>query len=97
MMEIKMQGVGFTASQQLREFVEKKVSKLERFHPDLINADVVLTLVKPDVAMNKKARITLSIKGPDLFSEKVADTFEEALTEACEALESQIKKLKEKK
>lgn len=96
-MEIKMQGVGFSASEQLREFVEKRVSKLERFYPDIISADVVMTLVKPDTAMNKKARITLGVKGPDLFSEKVADTFEEAVVEACEALEVQLRKLKEKK
>ena len=32
----------------------------------------------------------------DLFSEKTADTFEQAADEACEALEIQLKKLKDR-
>ena len=55
-----------------------------------------MTLIKPDTKRNKKVRITLSVKGPDLFSEKTADSFEQATDEACEALEIQLKKLKDR-
>ncbi len=41
---------------------------------EIIDAEIVLTLEKPEQANNKKARITLAIKGPDLFSEKQADS-----------------------
>lgn len=95
-MDIKIQDIDFAASQQLKDFVDKRVSRLERYFSDIINADVVLTLTKPEATLNKKARITLSVKGPDIFSEKTADSFEEAVTLACEALEPQLNRLKEK-
>lgn len=95
-MDIKIQNIDFSATEQLKEYVEKRVTKLERFYADIINAAVVLTLTKPEASKNKKARITLSVKGPDIFSEKEADFFEEAVTMACEALEPQLERLKDK-
>lgn len=96
-MKTKVQAVNFEITQQLTDFVEKRVGKLERFYADIIDAEVALTVDKKEQAMNKRARITLAIKGPDLFSEKIADTFEEAVVEACEALEKQLEKHKERK
>ena len=84
-MNVKIQDVDFKASNDLQNFVTTKV-----------DAEVVMTLVKPETKRNKKVRITLSVKGPDLFSEKTADTFEQAADEACEALEIQLKKLKDR-
>lgn len=95
-MNVKIQDVDFKASNDLQSFVTHKVTKLERYYADIIDADVVMTLVKPESKLNKKVRITLAVKGPDLFSEKTADTFEEATDEACEALEIQLKKLKDR-
>lgn len=96
-MKMNLQCVNFDATDKLKEFVEKRVGKLDRFYSEIIDASVVLTVEKPEQAGNKRARITLSIKGPDLFSEKVADTFEEAVVDACEALEAQLEKHKAKK
>lgn len=96
-MKIKLQCINFDATEQLKEFVEKRVGKLSRFYSDIIDASVVLTVEKPEQSENERARITLSIKGPDLFSEKKADTFEEAVVEACDALEVQLEKHKAKK
>lgn len=95
-MKLRVQSSNFDASAQLEAYVEKKVGKLERFYPEILNADVVLTLEKPETNLNKVAKITLSIKGSDPFAEKTADTFEEAVTLACEALEKQLGKIKEK-
>lgn len=95
-MDIKIQDIDFSASEQLKDFVEKRVSKMERYYADIISAAVALTLTKPESTKNKKARITLAVKGPDIFSEKEADTFEEAVTLACEALEPQLERLKGK-
>lgn len=95
-MNVKIQDVDFKASHDLQNFVTEKVTKLERYYADIIDADVVMTLIKPETNRNKKVRITLSVKGPDLFSEKTADSFEQATDEACEALEIQLKKLKDR-
>ena len=96
-MKTKVQAVNFDMTEKLQEFVEKRVAKLERFYAEIIDAEIVLTLEKPEQANNKKARITLAIKGPDLFSEKQANSFEEAVVEACEALERQLEKHNERK
>ena len=95
-MNVKIQDVDFKASNDLQNFVTSKVEKLERYYADILDAEVVMTLIKPETKRNKKVRITLSVKGPDLFSEKTADTFEQAADEACEALEIQLKKLKDR-
>ena len=95
-MNIKIQDINFSIKAELEAFVDKKVNKLTRLAPDLNDVSVVLTVTKPERRENKKARITLEVPGPDLFSEKTADTFEEAVTQACEALEKQLEKLKDR-
>ena len=96
-MNIKIQDINFSIKEDLQAFVEKKVNKLAHFMPDLNDASVVLTVTKPESKNNKTARITLEVPGPDLFSEKTADSFEEAVTLACEALEPQLERLKDKR
>lgn len=95
-MNIRIQSQHFTASSQLEEYAQKRVSKLEKFFADILNAEVVLQVVKPETTGNKKARVALAVKGTELVAEKQADTFEEAVTLCCEALEKQLEKYKEK-
>lgn len=95
-MNILIQSVHFEASIQLKEFIEKKVNKLEKLSDAIISSEVVLKVVKPEVANNKEASIKLDIKNGDLFASKIADTFEEAVVMCCEALEKQLLRVKEK-
>lgn len=95
-MNISIQSVHFDASTQLKEFIEKKLSKLDKFSDLIIDAEVILKVIKPETAKNKEASIKLNIKNGDLFANKTADTFEEAVMQSIEALEKQILKTKEK-
>ncbi len=95
-MKIQIQALHFDASAQLNEFVNKKVSKLERFSDEIIEADVVLKVVKPETANNKHASVKLLVKSGELFASKIADTFEEAIDLCVSALEKQLEKFKEK-
>lgn len=95
-MVIKIQSVHFDATSQLKEFVEKKVNKLEKISDLIVDADVVLKVVKPEVSNNKEASVKLNIKSGELFASKVADSFEEAVVLCAEALEKQLLKVKEK-
>lgn len=95
-MNISIQSVHFDASVQLKEFIEKKISKLDKFSDLILDAEVILKVVKPEVANNKEASVKLNIKNGELFASKVADTFEEAILQNVEALEKQILKTKEK-
>lgn len=95
-MDISIQSVHFDATAQLKEFIEKKINKLDRVSDSIIDAEVILKVVKPEVANNKEASIKLNIKNAEPFASKVADSFEEAVNECYEALEKQLLKIKEK-
>lgn len=95
-MNVTIQSVHFDATAQLQEFITKKVSKLGKFSDSIVDAEVILKVVKPETANNKETSIKLNIKNGDLFANKVADTFEEATALCVEALEKQVLKIKEK-
>jgi putative sigma-54 modulation protein len=91
-MEVKIQSVKFDASKQLIEFVEKKMSRLERFEGNSTGVDVTLKLDKDDEKGNKLALVTLHVPGGDIVSEQRARTFEEAVDMALDAVKRQIEK-----
>lgn len=95
-MEIKINSVGFSASSQLEEFIQKKLSKLEKYHDGVVSTDVVLKLEKDDNLENKVAEVTVGIKGQDVFAKKNAKKFEEAVDELYDVLKRQLVKIKEK-
>ena len=96
-MNIQVKTVHFTADQKLVDFVNKKVPKLDTYFDGIISAEVIMKVVKPETANNKIAEIKLSIPGTDyLFAEKQADSFEEAIDLAIEAIRRQLAKFKEK-
>ena len=94
-MEVKIQSVKFDASKQLIEFVEKKMSRLERFEGNSTGVDVILKLDKDSEKGNKLALVTLHVPGGDIVSEQRARTFEEAVDLALDAVKRQIEKRKE--
>lgn len=96
-MNIQVKTVHFTADQKLIDFVNKKVSKLDTYFEGIIGVEVMMKVDKPETANNKIAEIKLSIPGYDyLFAEKQADSFEESLDLAIEAIRRQLTKFKEK-
>ena len=96
-MNIQLTTVHFTADQKLIDFVNKKVPKLDTYFDGIIGAEVILKVVKPETANNKVAEIKLSIPGTDyLFAEKQADSFEESIDLAIEAVRKQLTKFKDK-
>lgn len=97
-MEVRIQAIHFEASERLVAFIEKKAARLERHNPAITLVDVNLKVVKPETALNKQAIISVTSPGHDnLVADKTADTFEEAVDLALEALSRQLEKLKEKK
>ena len=93
-MEIKIKSLKFDADQKLVAFVEKKVSKLEKFYDSLETVDVIMSLLQePD---NKQVKIQLHVPGQDLVIERQAKTFEDAVTEAADAMKEKLTRFKEK-
>ncbi len=96
-MNLVINSIRFDASDSLKSFIEKKVQKLERYFDGIIKAEVFLKIVKPEVSENKHVELRLNVPDADLFAEKTADTFEEGVDLAIEALKKQMLKYKEKK
>ena len=95
-METRIQSVHFDATQQLLEFVEKKVAKLEKLCEGATELDVNMKLIKPETAMNKEVALRLSTANGELFAAKTSDTFEDALLGAIDAIKVQIEKNRNK-
>ena len=95
-MNVTIQSLHFDAKDQLKNFVNEKVSKLEHFFDGIISADVVLSLDKADNTENKVSKISISVPNDTLVAEKQCKTFEEGVDLACDALRKQLLKYKEK-
>jgi putative sigma-54 modulation protein len=95
-METTIESPHFIVSQQLNDFVNAKVSKLEHMNERLILGEVRLKLDKSSTDDNKICEI--KILGPhiDLFASYRCMTFEDAITETIHALEKQLRKEKTK-
>lgn len=96
-MNINLNAVHFTPDQKLVDFANKKLNKLDTFFEGIISAELILKVLKPEVTNNKVAEIKLSIPANGyLFAKKEADTFEEAIDLAIDAIRRQLTKFKEK-
>ena len=95
-MEIKINAVGFSASSQLEDFIQKKISKLDKYHDGIIGSEVTLKLEKDDNLENKVVEVLLNVKGQEVFEKKNAKKFEEAVDELYDVVKRQLVKIKEK-
>lgn len=95
-MKVNVQTPNFTAKDELLEFVENKLSKLEQFYDKIVFADVFLKVQKTSEKENKIVEVLLSIPGDEVMVKKEAKTFEEAVDEVVNTLERQLKKRKQK-
>ena len=95
-MEIRIQSIHFDASEQLQAFIQKKVSKLEKYYEDIKKVEVSLKVVKPETAENKEAGVKVLVPNGELYASKICNTFEESVDVCIEALEKQLVKYKEK-
>lgn len=95
-MDVRIQSIHFDASEQLQAFIQKKVSKLEKYYEDIKKVEVSLKVVKPETAENKEAGVKVIVPNGDFYASKICDTFEEAIDLSVEAVEKQLVKYKEK-
>ena len=86
-MEIRIKALKCEAGEKLTQFVEKKVAGVAQ------QAEVTLE----DLKEGKKARIHIHVPGEELIIDRVADTFENAITECVDAMKEKLTRSKEKK
>ncbi len=93
-MEIKLKALKFDAGEKLTAFVEKKVARVEKFFDGAVQeAEVTLE----DLKEGKKVKLTIPVPGDSMIVERVADTFENAVTECVDAMKEKLTRAKEKK
>jgi len=95
-MKINLKSLKFTAKKHLVDFVEEKVSKLERFDDKIISAEVTLYVQDGKHTDNKACDIRLVIPGNDLIVKRNATTFQEAVLNGVETLQNLLNRKREK-
>lgn len=96
-MRIHIQAIQFTASDQLLEFIEKKVTKLQHFYDRIIDVEVYLTLDnKSSNIKDKVVRIKLNLPQVQLVASESSKLFEPATDLALDSIKRQLKRYKEK-
>lgn len=95
-MKVFVQSVNFNIDQALVDFIEKKVSNLEKFNEKIIDAEVFLKVQNTSEKENKISEIKINIPGNDVVVKKESKTFEEGISLAVESLRRQLLKRKEK-
>ena len=95
-MDVQVQSIRFVADQKLISFVKQKLSKLNLFFDQIVDAEVFLKIDKANNNENKIVEIKLNIPGKDLFAKKLGKSFEEATDDSIEAIRRQLKRHKGK-
>lgn len=95
-MKVNTQSVNFVADQKLKDFIQKKMDKLELFYDKVICSDVFLKVENTSSKENKVFEAKLSVPGDEFVVKKQCKTFEEGADIAIQSLERQLKRRKEK-
>ena len=97
-MDINIKAIHFDITEKLTAFINKKVERIVRRFPSVSTVDISLKVVKPETALNEQAIVRLTVPQLEEFvADKTADTFEEAIDVALDAIEKQLEKAKNKK
>jgi len=95
-MNVKITSRKFRAKDSLKEFITKKVNSLEKFHDEILDADVVLSYTHQKDSI-KNAEIIIKVPGKTLTASEETEDFNKSVDIAVKNLERQLKKLKTKK
>ena len=94
MITITIKTLKFDAGEKLSAFVEKKVSRLEKFCEG--KTDKILVSLE-NLKEGKSAKIQIAMPGDSLVIERKADTFENAVTASVDAMKERIFRSKDRK
>ena len=92
-MTINIQSVHFKASQDLQDHVQEKVGKLFKHNARIIRADVTL-FEDGNSHENQYCEIRLVVPGDDHIAKKGAATYEKAVLETVDALQTVLRRKK---
>lgn len=91
-MQINVSGHHIEVTNSLRQYVEKKLERLERHYYQITNVHAILRVEK----QGQKAEATVRIQGGDIFAEAESDDLYAAIDMLVDKLDRQLIKQKEK-
>ncbi len=91
-MQITVSGHHVEVTDAMRDYVNTKVSKLQRHFDQITNTDVTLTVEK----LVQKAEATVHVAGADLFAHAESEDMYAAIDGMTDKLDRQLIKHKEK-
>mgnify|MGYP001157946884 CR=1 FL=1 len=97
-MQIVISGKGIELTEAIKNYVDKKISGLDKFHPNIIRAIVEVGVethhhLKGEIFV---AECKLEIPGNDVFASKNEKTLYKAIDKVRDYLEIELKKSKAK-
>ena len=95
-MKVNIHAVNFNIDKKLVDFVEERMSKLEKYYDRVVSSDAFLKLDNTSEKENKIVELKVLVPGDDFVVKKQSKTFEEAADLAIESLERLLVKRKEK-
>ena len=97
-MQIIIKGKNIEVTDWLREYVEKKIGKLDRYLPSISEARIELTVQKAKSADDRQvAQVTLRSDGTILRAEERSDDMFASIDSVADKLHRQIARFKDKR
>ena len=93
-MTISIQFVKIQTSETLHDYITRKLNKLGKKYPWVINVDVFIKLDSIPSGKGKICEIELSAPGPRIFAVSKEKNFEMAVKETISDIEKQLQKQK---
>ena len=91
-MQIELTGHHIEVTDSLRNYVNEKISRLERHFDKVSNTHVILTVE----GMRQKAEATVHMSGHDIYADHTEEDMYAAIDKLVDKLDRQVKKHKEK-
>lgn len=95
-MNVKIQSVKFDADKKLIDFIQAKMSKLDRFVERATATEVIMRLDKDPEQGNKVVTLKIDVPTDTLVAEYRSKSFEESVDGAIDAIKKQVEKHKDK-
>ena len=95
-MKVNVHAVNFNIDKKLVDFIDERMSKLEKYYDKVISSDAFLKVENISEKENKIVELKVLVPGDDFIVKKQCKTFEEAVELSAESLERLLVKRKEK-
>jgi ribosome hibernation promoting factor len=97
-MRLQVKGRNLEVSEQIRQYAEEKMGKLERLVSDPTRVELELAVEKnPSIAENHVAEATVWTKGPVLRARETSADMKASIDQLVSKLERQVKRYREKR